>query len=191
MELFFDLVYVVAVTQLSQLLLAQLSAHGAARTLLLLVTVWSAWIYNAWLTSWFDADRQVVRLALLVVMLASLVMSAALPEAFGDRGPLFAGTYLAIQGGRSVFAVAVLRAEPRLRRDVQRIQSWLVASAMLWLAGGLAHGTARGRCCGLPPWSWTSARPRAGLVVPRLCPSQTTDWMVTGAHLASGSSCSS
>ena len=51
MELFFDLVYVVAVTQLSQLLLAQLSAHGAARTLLLLVAVWSAWIYNAWLTS--------------------------------------------------------------------------------------------------------------------------------------------
>jgi len=53
-ELFFDLVYVVAVTQLSQLLLAQLSIHRAGQTLLLLVAVWSAWIYNAWLTSWFD-----------------------------------------------------------------------------------------------------------------------------------------
>jgi low temperature requirement protein LtrA len=183
MELFFDLVYVVAVTQLSQLLLAQLSAHGAAQTALLLVAVWSAWIYNAWLTSWFDPDRQLVRLALLVVMLASLVMSATLPEAFGERGLLFAGAYLAIQGGRSVFAVAVLRAEPRLRRDVQRIQSWLVVSAMLWLAGGLAHGTAR-------EVLWLAAvvvdlgAPACRFFVPRLGRSQTTDWMVTGAHLA-------
>jgi low temperature requirement protein LtrA len=183
MELFFDLVYVLAVTQLSQLLMEQLSVHGAGQSLLLLLAVWSAWLYNAWLTSWFDPDRWVVRLALLVVMLASLVMSAALPEAFGERGLLFAGAYLAIQGGRSVFAVAVLRAESRLRRDVQRIQSWLVASAMLWLAGGLAHGTVR-------EVLWLAAvvvdlgAPACRFYIPRLGRSQTTDWTVTGAHLA-------
>ena len=124
-----------------------------------------------------------MRLALLVVMLASLVMSAALPEAFSDRGLLFACAYLAIQGGRSVFAVAVLRAEPRLRRDVQRIQSWLMASATLWLAGGLTHGTAR-------ELLWLAAvvldlgAPACRFYVPRLGRSQTTDWTVTGAHLA-------
>jgi len=183
MELFFDLVYVLAVTQLSQLLVEQRSVHGAGQTLLLLLAVWSAWIYNAWLTSWFDADGQVVRLALLVVMLVSLVMSAALPEAFGQRGLLFAGAYLAIQGGRSFFALAVLLAEPRLRRDFQRIQSWLVASAMLWLAGGLNHGTVR-EVLWLVAVVVDLAAPACRFYIPRLGRSQTSDWTITGAHLA-------
>jgi low temperature requirement protein LtrA len=64
-ELFFDLVYVLAVTQLSHLLLEHLGVHGAAQTALLLMAVWTAWIYNAWFTNWFDPDRRVVRLVLL------------------------------------------------------------------------------------------------------------------------------
>jgi hypothetical protein len=71
-ELFFDLVYVLAVTQLSHLLLEHLDARGAAQTALLLVAVWIAWVYSAWFTNWFDPDRRPVRLVLLGVMLASL-----------------------------------------------------------------------------------------------------------------------
>ena len=146
MELFFDLVYVVAVTQLSQRLLEHLNVHGALQTLLLLLAVWSAWIYTAWITNWFDPDHPTIRLMLLGTMLVSLIMSATLPEAFGERGLLFAGAFVAIQVGRNLFVVAALGGEPRLRRNFQRILAWLVTGGMIWLAGGLAQGPARERC---------------------------------------------
>ena len=56
-ELFVDLVYVFAVTQLSHRLLEDLTAEGAFETVLLLVAVWCAWVYTSWITSWFDPDR--------------------------------------------------------------------------------------------------------------------------------------
>jgi low temperature requirement protein LtrA len=183
MELFFDLVYVLAVTQLSHLLLEHLDVHGSAQTALLLVAVWAAWIYNAWFTNWFDPDRRVVRLVLLGVMLASLLMSATLPKAFGERGLVFAAAYVTMQVGRTVFVVAVLGEEPRLRRTFQRILSWLVASGLLWLAGGLAHGRAREAL-------WLAAvvvdltAPACGFYAPGLGRSQTTDWTITGGHMA-------
>jgi low temperature requirement protein LtrA len=86
LELFFDLVYVFAVTQLSHRLLDHLTIGNALETLLLLVVVWSAWISTTWVTNWFDPDRLAVRLMLIAVMLASLLMSVAIPEAFGERG---------------------------------------------------------------------------------------------------------
>src|SRR3712207_6656021 len=90
LELFFDLVYVFAVTQLSHRLLDHLTVRGALETLMLLLAVWGAWIYTSWFTNWFHPNRLAVRLVLVVVMLASLVMSVALPDAFGDRGLMFA-----------------------------------------------------------------------------------------------------
>ena len=85
-ELFFDLVYVFAVTQLSHHLLGQPTVEGALQTALLLVLVWLAWVYTTWVTNWLDPGRIAVRLMLVAVMLVSLVMSAALPEAFTTRG---------------------------------------------------------------------------------------------------------
>jgi low temperature requirement protein LtrA len=85
LELFFDLVYVFAVTQLSHRLLDHLSVGGALETLLLLVVVWSAWVGTAWITNWFDPERMPVRPMLIAVMLASLFISVAIPEAFGER----------------------------------------------------------------------------------------------------------
>jgi low temperature requirement protein LtrA len=79
-ELFFDLVFVFAVTQLSHTLLEDLTPGGTARTLLLLLVVWSAWVTTAWVTNWLDLDRLPVRLMLVWVMLASLFMSAAIPR---------------------------------------------------------------------------------------------------------------
>ena len=182
-ELFFDLVYVLAVTQLSHLLLEHLGVHGAAQTALLLMAVWTAWIYNAWFTNWFDPDRRVVRLVLLGVMLASLLMSASLPEAFGERGLVFAAAYVTMQVGRTVFVIAALGEDPGLRRNFQRILSWLLASGLLWLAGGLAQGTAREAL-------WLAAvvadftAPACGFYTPGLGRSRTTDWTITGGHMA-------
>jgi len=182
-ELFFDLVYVLAVTQLSHLLLEHLGVHGAAQTALLLMAVWTAWIYNAWFTNWFDPDRRVVRLVLLGVMLASLLMSASLPEAFGERGLVFAAAYVTMQVGRTVFVIAALGEDPGLRRNFQRILSWLVASGLLWLAGGLAQATAREAL-------WLAAvvadftAPACGFYTPGLGRSRTTDWTIIGGHMA-------
>ena len=83
LELFFDLVYVFAITQLSHLLLDHLTVGGTLETLFLLLAVWWAWVYTTWVTNWFDPDRLPVRLMLVAVMLASLVMSVAIPDAFG------------------------------------------------------------------------------------------------------------
>src|ERR1035438_10756901 len=85
-ELFFDLVYVYAVTQLSHHLLAKPTLGGALQTGLLLTMVWLAWAYTTWVTNWLDPERIAVRLLLLALVPASLVMSAAVPDAFGGRG---------------------------------------------------------------------------------------------------------
>ncbi|MGA8113044.1 MAG: low temperature requirement protein A [Actinocatenispora sp.] len=183
MELFFDLVYVFAVTQLSHLLLEHLDVRGVVDTFLLLFAVWWAWMYTSWATNWFDPNRRPVRLMLVGVMLASLIMSAMLPEAFGERGLAFAAAYVVIQVGRTIWIVAALRGERVLRRNFQRILAWCVASGVLWIAGGLGSAPAR-------ELLWFAAvvvdytAPAAGFRTPGLGRSQTGDWDITGGHLA-------
>ena len=86
MELFFDLVFVFAFTQLSHHFLTHLDAGGAFQTALLLLALWWAWVDTAWFTNRFDPDRRPVRFVLIGLMVATLIMAIALPEAFGDRG---------------------------------------------------------------------------------------------------------
>jgi low temperature requirement protein LtrA len=108
-ELFFDLVYVFAVTQLSHGLLNHLTVEGALQTALLLGMVWLVWAYTTWVTNWLDPDRTPTRLMLIALMLAGLVMSTGLPEAFGDRDLAVGGAYAAMQVGRSAYTVIALR----------------------------------------------------------------------------------
>src|SRR5689334_20941058 len=89
-ELFFDLVFVFAVTQLSHTLLRNLTLAGAAQVGLLLVAVWWVWVYTSWVTNWLNPERMPVRITLFVLMLAGLVVSASIPDAFKERGLLFA-----------------------------------------------------------------------------------------------------
>src|SRR5947209_18589648 len=93
-ELLFDLVYVFAVTQLSHLVLRDsLSLASVARAAFLLLVVWWAWIYTTWMVNWFDPRSAAVRFVLLMVSLASLLMAAALPNAFNGQARLFAAAY--------------------------------------------------------------------------------------------------
>jgi low temperature requirement protein LtrA len=119
-ELFFDLVYVFAVTQLSHYLVDHQSVEGALQALLLLAMVWLVWAYTTWVTNWLDPERIPVRVMLLALALVSLVMSAALPFAFAGRGLAVGVAYAVMQIGRSGFAVAGLRGE-RLQRNFQRM----------------------------------------------------------------------
>ena len=187
LELFFDLVYVFAVTQLSHRLLDHLTVRGALETLMLLLAVWGVWIYTSWFTNWFDPNRLAVRLVLVAVMLASLVMSVALPDAFGDRGLMFASAYVAIQVGRTAFVLITLRkslgeSHP-LSRTFQRILSWLVASGVLWIIGGLLDGEARYALWGLA-LAVDYGGPVAGYYIPGLGRSRTEEWTIEGGHFA-------
>ena len=186
-ELFFDLVFVFAVTQLSRTLLEDLTAGGAARTLLLLLVVWSAWATTAWVTNWFDPDRLPVRLMLTWVMLASLFMSAAIPHAFSDRAATFAVAIVAIHVGRAAFAFGALRtslggAHP-LTRTFQRTLSWHLAAAVFWVAGGVAEGRARYLLWGLA-LTMNYVAPLIGYWVPGLGSARTQEWAIQGQHFA-------
>jgi low temperature requirement protein LtrA len=181
-ELFFDLVYVFAVTQLSGHLLGLPTVGGALQTALLLAIVWLAWSYTTWVTNWLDPERMPVRLLLVALMLVSLAMSAALPHAFAQFGSWVGGAYALMQIGRTVFMVVVLRGEP-LRANFERILAWCVASGALAVAGGLLHGEAR--------WMlWLLAvcvdvgGGLAGFWTPWLGRSRTSDWTIEGGHFA-------
>ena len=144
LELFYDLVFVFAITQVSHLLLEDLSWEGAAQSLLVLLVVWWSWNYTTWATNELDPASSVVRLLLIGVMLASLVMAVAIPEAFGDRALLFAGGYVAIQVGRTAFlAFAAAPAGTMERERATRILIWFVASGVLWLGGAILGGSAQ------------------------------------------------
>jgi low temperature requirement protein LtrA len=182
-ELFFDLVYVLAVTQLTHHLLYHLSLRGAGETLLLLLAVWGAWIYTSWVTNYFDPDTRPVRLMLLGVMLASLIMSASIPEAFGDQGLAFAAAIVVINVGRTVFALAALGRSHHLRGIFQRVLVWWSATGLLWLAGGLAHEDLR-----IAIWVVAVVVEYGGVWLgfptPGLGRSRTTDYTIAGEHMA-------
>jgi low temperature requirement protein LtrA len=183
-ELFFDLVFVFAVTQLSHSLLAHLSLGGALQVALLLLAVWWVWIYTSWVTNWLDPERIPVRVCLFALMLAGLVLSVAIPEAFGARGLAFATAYAFMQVGRTLFFLWAVRGAPvRMRRNFQRILAWLVLSAVFWIAGGVTDGDAR--------FAWWAAAlllefvsPWLYFYVPGLGRSTTADWNIDGGHLA-------
>ena len=88
-ELFFDLVYVFAITQLSHELLHNLTLGGVFETLILWFAVWLGWQYTCWTTNWFDPETPRIRGMLFAVMLAALIMASSIPGAFGDRGVVF------------------------------------------------------------------------------------------------------
>jgi low temperature requirement protein LtrA len=144
LELFYDLVFVFAITQVSHLLLEHLTWEGVGQSLLVLMVVWWSWNYTTWATNELDPASAVVRVVIIAVMLASLVMAVAIPEAFGDRALLFAGGYVAIQVGRTAFLAFAAAAPQTVERErATRILIWFVASGALWLAGAAFGGTAQ------------------------------------------------
>jgi low temperature requirement protein LtrA len=181
-ELFFDLVYVFAVTQLSHYLLSKLTVVGALQVGLLLVMVWLLWVYTTWVTNWLDPERIPVRLLLLGLMLVSLVMSAGLPQAFGDGGLLIGGAYAVMQIGRSAFAIWALPGAA-LRRNFQRILCWCCVSGALAVAGGLAGGGAR-EGLWLAAVSVDLLGGAVGFYTPGLGRSLTAEWDIEGGHFA-------
>jgi len=182
-ELFFDLAYAFAVTQLSHLLLHRLDLGGALDTLILWFAVWLGWQYTCWVTNWFDPESPRIRLLLFATMLIALVMASAIPQAFGDRGLVFALAYASMQVGRSAWVVWQLRGGQPLLANYRRILGWGVLVACFWIAGGLVEGDRR-------RWLWGAGvlceyvSPMVGFWLPGLGRSRTADWTIEGGHLA-------
>ena len=174
-ELFFDLVFVFAVTQLSHSLLAHLTLGGAVQVALMMVAVWWVWIFTSWVTNW---------LGLFGLMVAGLLLSSSIPKAFTDRGLLFAGAYVFMQVGRTLFALWAVRGESlNMTRNFQRILAWMLCSAVFWVTGALFEGEQR-----LAFWALALlielVSPSVYFWVPGLGCSTLADWNVEGNHMA-------
>ena len=185
LELFFDLIFVFAVTQLSHFLLADLSFAGAYKTALLFAAVWWAWMYTTWATNWIDPDRAPNRLMLGGVMLASLVMAAAIPAALGSGGLAFASSYIAIQIGRSLYTSRVMvRENATGSRNLLRVAVWFLATAPLWLWGALQPDVSTRVALWTLALAIEYAGPVLQFVTPGLGRSRVQDWDISGSHMA-------
>jgi low temperature requirement protein LtrA len=183
-ELFFDLVFVFAITQLSHGLLHHLTPLGALETALLMVAVWWAWIDTAWTTNWLDPDKPLVRVMLFLLMLGGLVLAASIPKAFEHRALAFALAYVAMQAVRDLFLLWVLRGNsPGNFWNFVRIGTWHLCLSPLWIAGAVLGHEAQ-----LALWAVAavveSLGPLAYFWVPGLGRSATSDWTVEGGHMA-------
>ena len=185
LELFFDLIFVFAVTQLSHFLLADLTLLGAFKTALLFSAVWWAWMFTTWATNWIDPDRAANRMMLGGVMLGSLIMSAAVPTAFGGGGMAFALSYVAIQIGRSIYVSRVMeREEADSGINLLRITIWFAATAPLWIGGAWQANPALRIGLWLLALAIEYSGPFASYPVPRLGRSLPSDWIISGGHMA-------
>jgi low temperature requirement protein LtrA len=143
LELFFDLVFVLAITQCTALMAANPTWAGLGKGLLVLALLWWAWVGYAWLTSVVDPEEGVVRFAIFAAMAALLVVALCVPQAFGGEALLFVGAYGAVRGAQiGLFAVAS-RDDPELRRSVIGLAVGTALGVGLLVAGALAGGTAQ------------------------------------------------
>src|SRR3954451_23638889 len=135
------------------------------------------------MANWFDPTSPPVRAVLTAVMLASQLMAAALPEAFGERALLFAASYVALQVGRNAAAAWLLHRRHRLRDVFERLVVWSAAAGVLWLAGA-ALDPDRRLLLWIPALALELAAPAAGYWLPRRGRAVTTDYDVEGTHFA-------
>jgi low temperature requirement protein LtrA len=142
LELFFDLVYVFAIGQLSHHLLEHVDLRTGLETLILALAVVYAWYMTAWGANWLDPDRLAVRVLLVGLMFASLLMSVAIADAFDGRAWLFVTGYLLLQLGRSAFLIVALRGRPLGEHFINDFV-WELLTGGLWVAGAIADGDAR------------------------------------------------
>ena len=143
LELFFDLVFVFAITQVTGLFAADPTWQGLGRGILVLGALWWAWAAYAWLTNTINVDEGGVRLAMLAAMGAMLVVSLAVPEAFGEHGVLFGVAYLFVRVMHVVLYVIAGRGDRDLLRAVLSFTPTVIVGSGLIVLAGFLDGTVR------------------------------------------------
>jgi low temperature requirement protein LtrA len=183
-ELFFDLVFVFAVTQVSHTLLGRFTPLGLLQTTMLFLAVWWVWVYTSWITNWLNPELTPVRILLFLLMLGGLVLSTSIPLAFESRGIWFATAYAGMQVGKTVFLwVSTPAWRTVARNNAIRITAWLSLSAVFWIAGGFAEAHWRLVLWGIAlAIEYTS--PAARFWIPKYGASSMADWRIEGGHMA-------
>ena len=143
LELFFDLVFVFGLTQVTSLLSADPTWGGLVRGLAVLASIWWAWAAYAWLTNTLNPEEGIVRIAMFVVMAAMLVVALAVPEAFDDHGVIFGVAYLVVRSMHLALYALAARGDPDLLGAVLRMTPSSTISGVLILGAGFTEGTER------------------------------------------------
>ncbi|HEV7806735.1 MAG TPA: low temperature requirement protein A [Solirubrobacteraceae bacterium] len=144
LELFFDLVFVLAFTQCTALMAAEPTWHGLAKGLLVLGVLWWSWVGYAWLTSVLDPEADAVRLVIFVAMAALLIVGLCVPEAFGEAALLFACAYAIVRIAHIALFMLASRDEPNLRWSVLTLAASTALGSGLLLGAAFADGTLQG-----------------------------------------------
>jgi low temperature requirement protein LtrA len=143
LELFFDLVFVFAITQVTSLLVHDPTWGGVLEGLLVLAALWWAWSAYAWLTSATDVDEGGVRLTMLAAMAALFCAALAVPTAFEDHGVLFGVAYLLVRGLHLVLSAIVTRNDPARRGALLRFAPGAIIGPVLLVFAGFLDGDVR------------------------------------------------
>ena len=172
-ELFFDLVFVFAITQVATLLSDDPTFSGIGHGVLVLAALWWAWTAYAWLTNIVDPEEGAVGVLLLVVLIAMFLAALAVPGVFEDEGVLFGCAFLVVCVMHGALSTLAARGHPDLRRAVLRLVPWTLIGATLILVAGFTDGAST--------WLWLAALAvtYVGGVL-----SGTTGWHLHPAHLA-------
>jgi low temperature requirement protein LtrA len=172
LELFFDLVFVFAITQIVALIEHDLSPAGVAKGALVLAMIYWGWSLFTWTLNAVGTDRMDIRIGLLVAMAMSLLMALVIPDAFGDGGPYFVGAYFVF---RMVANVASFRsADPDRRQVLWRFVPLTVAASLVAVGGGFIEDPAR-------TWIWFASL-LMDLVAARAA--EQGDWHIQAGHFA-------
>jgi low temperature requirement protein LtrA len=150
LELFFDLVFVFAFTQVTALILEDTTPRGFARAALVLAMVWWAWSAYAWMTNAIDVENAVTRLIVFAAMVAGFFMALAVPDAFQDEAAWFAVAYFVVRILNSALYAWGVRDNPVVLRAVARLSPWFLVAAVVALAGGFVDADYRA-------WVWLAS----------------------------------
>jgi len=149
LELFFDLVFVLAFTQVTAAMAEDPTWGGLARGMLVLATVWWAWVGYAWLTNAIDPEEGWPRLLMFVAMAAMLVVALAVPDAFGESGLAFALAYLVVRAIHIVLT-SLAPGDPGVRRQaLLGLGPTALAGTLLLVIASQLDGIAQGACWAL------------------------------------------
>jgi low temperature requirement protein LtrA len=143
LELFFDLVFVFAITQVSQLIADEPDGHGLAKGLVLLALVWWAWSAYAWLTDAVDTAEDRVRLVVFAAMIGMFVAALTIPSAFDDRALVFAGAYVLVRVDH-VLLFAYASKDATVRQAALALAPSVGVASVLVVAASLFNGAAQG-----------------------------------------------
>lgn len=183
-ELFFDLVFVFALIQLSHALAKDFGPTAALEAGILILSLWWLWIHTTWITNLLNTEKEPVRILLFILMFGGVLLAIALPEAFAEQGLVFVLIYSVMQVGRSLFALYAFKDEDRQSFLVfVRVTIWLAVSSLFWLAGGLVDLADRILLWGIA-LAIEYAGPACRYVVPGLASSDEDRLHLSGEHLA-------